>query len=107
MKINNLRIPALLAVGTLLVAGALTACSSSVSQSDLESSVLAQIQSMATAESQPSAVACPSSLEATIGATITCDLSFPDGTSRDVVVSVEKLVDGKAFFTLELTDPAE
>ena len=107
MNINYRRTPVLLAVGTLLAAGALTACSSSLPQSDVESTVLANLQEVATAETDPSAVACPNDLEATIGATMTCDLSFPDGTSREVVVTVDKLVDGKAFFNLQLTDAAE
>lgn len=107
MNIKYRRTPALLALGTLLAAGALTACSSSLSQSDVESAVLANLQEVATAESQPSAVACPSDLEATIGASMTCELSFPDGTSRELVVTVDKLVDGKAFFNVTSTDDAE
>lgn len=76
---------ALLAVGLVLAGGALTACSFSVgttpgaSKSDVESQTLAILQEKYDAASAPSAVSCPGDLEAKIGVTMQCDVTFTQG----------------------------
>ena len=97
-------------VGFVLAGVALAGCSmtTSVSKAEVESQMLAQVQAIATEESMPAALACPSDLEGTLGASITCELSFPDGTTRDVIVTVESVTDEGVLFTGELgEDPAQ
>ena len=77
--------PALLAAGTLLAVGALTACSVSVGttsglpKADVESQTLTVLQGKYDAETQPSAVTCPGDLESKVGATMECDVTFAQG----------------------------
>lgn len=76
---------ALLAVGLVMAGGALAACSFSVgttsgaSKADVESQTLAVLQEKYDAESAPSAVACPGDLEAKLGVTMQCDVTFTQG----------------------------
>ncbi|WP_181784950.1 DUF4333 domain-containing protein [Pseudonocardia pini] len=81
-------------IGTVAAAGGLllglSACSMSVSSDDVKSEITRVVQEQLQAD--PSAVDCPSNLDATVGATLTCHVTIPD-RSFDVVAKVTQ-VDG-------------
>ena len=99
---------ALLAVGTLLAAGALTACSVSVgttkavTKADLESQALTTLQELYNADTQPSAVACPGDLEGTVGVTMQCDVTFDQGIGVATITVVEDVTDSGVKFGIEV-----
>ena len=98
---------ALLAVGTLLAAGALTACSVSVgtpalSKAKLESQALTTLQESYNADTQPSAVACPGDLEGTVGVTMQCDVTFDQGIGVATITVVEDVTDSGVKFGIEV-----
>ena len=107
MSLNHRSTSALLAVGTLLAAGALTACSVSVgttpgvAKADLESQVLTSLQEKYDEESSPSAVACPGDLEAKVGVTMQCDVTFTQGIGV-ATITVENVTDGVANFDIKV-----
>ena len=97
---------ALLAVGTLLAAGALTACSVSVgtpalSKAKLESQALTALQELYNEDTQPSAVACPGDLEGTVGVTMQCDVTFDQGIGV-ATITVTSETDGSIKFDIEV-----
>jgi len=67
-------------IGTVAAAGGLllglSACSMSVSSDDVKSEITRVVQEQL--NTAPSAVDCPSSLDATVGATLTCHVTIPD-----------------------------
>ena len=90
---------ALLAVGLVMAGGALTACSFSVgtttgaSKADVESQTLAILQGKYDEASSPSAVACPGDLEAKVGVTMECDVTFNQGIAV-ATLTVNDVSDG-------------
>ena len=93
---------ALLAVGMTLAGGALTACSFSVgtttgvSKADVESQTLTILQGKYDAASSPSAIACPGDLEAKVGATMKCDVTFTQGIAV-ATLTVNDVSDGATW----------
>lgn len=90
---------ALLAVGLVMAGGALAACSfsvgttSGVSKADVESLTLADLQGKYDAATQPSAVTCPGDLEAKLGVTMQCDVTFTQGIGV-AILTVSDVSDG-------------
>jgi hypothetical protein len=81
-------------VATLAAAGGLllglSACSSVVSSSDVQTKVSDAVYSQT--QARPDSVSCPDDLKAEVGATLTCNVVFPD-ERFDVVAKVTS-VDG-------------
>ena len=104
MNLHYRSTSALLAVGSLLAVGALTACSVSVgtpalSKANLESQALTSLQGAYDGDSQPSAVACPGDLEGTVGVTMLCDVTFDQGIGV-ATITVESVTDGLIKFDI-------
>ena len=97
VNLNHRSTPALLAVGTLLVAGALTACSVSmstgVSKSDLDAQALTVLQTKFP-DDQIESVSCSDGLDATVGATATCEIVSADA-QLTLIATVDDVTDGK------------
>ncbi|MSV51666.1 MAG: DUF4333 domain-containing protein [Actinobacteria bacterium] len=94
VKFSNRSATALFAVGTLLAAGALTACtvSYSVSKADVEATSLALLQSKFP-DQQVESITCPGALDGKVGATLTCEIVDIGGT-YPIVLTVDDVTDG-------------
>ena len=107
MNVHYRRTPTLLAVCTLLTAGALTACTVtySLSKADMESSTLQYIQSQIP-DLEAESVTCPGDLEGKVGLTVTCEVVGTNGTTP-VVITVESVIDGKINVDFTFPESAE
>jgi len=80
-------------VGTLAAAGGLllglSACSYHVAADDVQTQISSAVKDQLQAD--PKSVTCPDDLDATVGATLTCNVVMPDRTFDVVakVISVE------------------
>ncbi len=96
-------------MGTLLVAGALTACSVSmstgVSKSDLEGNSLEMLQDKFP-DRQVESITCSDGLDAKVGATATCEIVDMTGTVP-IIATVDDVTDGKVHWTFSDPQPAE
>ena len=102
MKRRNRLTAGVLTAGLLLVGGALTACSSSISKGSIESELVKQNEGVL------KAVTCTSDLDATAGATITCAGTGSDGTTIEYIVTIDSVrSDGTAAWSAKVSDAAE
>ena len=107
MKFGNRSATALFAVGTLLAAGALTACtvSYSVSKADVEATSLALLQSKFP-DQQVESITCPGALDGKVGATLTCEIVDISGT-YPTVLTVDDVTDGNVNWQFTFPESAE
>jgi len=109
MSLRNQSTSALLAVGTLLAAGALTACtittSNGASKSDVEEQSLASLQSQ-NPDLQIESVTCSGGLEAKVGAATDCELVGSAGKFT-LSATVSDVTDGKVNWTFSDLQPAD
>ena len=107
MKFSNRSATALFAVGTLLAAGALTACtvSYSVSKADVEATSLALLQSKFP-DQQVESITCPGGLDGKVGAAVTCDIVDTSGT-YPIVLTVDDVTDGNIHWLFTFPESAE
>jgi len=75
----------------------LSACSMSVDKDDVQTEITKLVQEQLQAD--PSAVDCPSNLDATVGATIICRVTIP-ARSFDVVAKVTEVNGSDVRFNL-------
>jgi hypothetical protein len=96
-----------LAVGTLVAAWALTACtvSYSVSKADIEATSLELLQSKFP-DQQVESITCPGGLDGKVGATVTCDIIDKSGT-YPIVLTVDDVTDGNVHWQFTFPESAE